>query len=1004
MRLHSLRLQAFGPFARRHTVDFDALSADGLFLLHGDTGAGKSTLFAAICFALYGLPPHERNMRLRSDHAPADLLTEVTLEVTLAGKRLQIRRIPAQKRPHLRNSAELVDQKAETYLHQWVLDEHGHGQWEGVIKSHKEAGEEIKSLLRLTRQQFCQVVLLPQNEFTKFLRADASERRILLGTLFGTRRFGLIEEFLANRKNLTAKTRDEARADVLRLAERIQQAAGDELEPAQDAPRADDPATLTAPARAWAGALHRQALIRQDAADTDTETAAQQLGEARLAEQTVRDLHRLQQAHRTTAHDLELLHEQTTHHDDLAERRDRAAKAQQLQSVLETAHTADLEHTRARDDDSRARALLPPEHASLDTAGLTHAAQQLHADTGAAQALLPEEATLQRHTAELATLDRERQQLTETLTDAQEWLNALPQRRADLVARLEAARSAQETGRELTPTLNLVEKQLEAARRRDALDQQVSGARTTLSRAERDSEQAAQTYVDIRRRRTDGIVAELAGRLVDGEDCPVCGSPTHPAPATAQPGQPTAADEQAAEAAHTRAQQSENKAKEALAQLNEQAATARGEAGGDTPLADLTAHRTDLAQRLADALSQAADAGPAGEQLALLEKEQADTEHTRNTATARLGAADATYDSLYTQREELTHRLAAALNGHATLADRITRLTQNAGRLEAAAACAATVATTAADRRNATALAEQAALAAGFASPADAFAARLPDDELTAIDSEITQWREQCLVLTARLAEPELQAAIVQPSADLEHAVTELNTATTTHSRTAALATQAAARATALATLTGQLETQIQRLEPLEDDYRTVDHLHGLISGGSTSNQLRMQLESYVLAARLEDVVDAANTRLSRMSHHRFTLVHSDDRAARGAKSGLDLKVLDAWSGHKRHTDTLSGGESFYVSLALALGLADIVTAEAGGQALDTLFIDEGFGTLDEDTLHQVLDVLDSLRAHDRTVGLISHVPELRRRITQRLHISKHIDGSTLTHLTESAE
>jgi exonuclease SbcC len=106
-------------------------------------------------------------------------------------------------------------------------------------------------------------------------------------------------------------------------------------------------------------------------------------------------------------------------------------------------------------------------------------------------------------------------------------------------------------------------------------------------------------------------------------------------------------------------------------------------------------------------------------------------------------------------------------------------------------------------------------------------------------------------------------------------------------------------------------------------------------------------------------------------------------RNSRATTSILDLKVLDAWSGHKRHTDTLSGGESFYVSLALALGLADIVTAEAGGQALDTLSIDEGFGTLDEDTLHQVLDVLDSLRAHDRTVGLISHVPELRRRITQ---------------------
>ncbi|MCC3779824.1 SbcC/MukB-like Walker B domain-containing protein [Streptomyces sp. UNOB3_S3] len=604
----------------------------------------------------------------------------------------------------------------------------------------------------------------------------------------------------------------------------------------------------------------------------------------------------------------------------------------------------------------------------------------------------------------MAALDRERQQLAETFTDAQELLNVLLQRRADLVARLENARSAQETSRELIPTLNLAEKRLEAARRRDAFDQQISVAHATLSLAEKKSEQAAKTYVDIRRRRTDSIVAELAGRLVDGEGCPVCGSPAHPAPATVQAGQPTAADEQAAEAAHTRTQQAENKAKQALARLNEQAATARGEAGGDTPLADLTTLRTDLEQRLADALSQAADAGPAGEQLALLEKEQAGTEHTRNTATARLSAADATYDSLHTQREELTHRLATALNGHATLADRITDLTQNTSRLETAAICAATAAKTAAERHKTTALAEQTAHAAGFTSPAEAAAARLPDDELTAIEHEITHWHDQCLVLTTRLADPELQAAIAQPLADLEHAVTVLDTATATHSHTAALATQAADRVTALATLTAQLETQVQRLEPLEAAYRTVDHLHGLISGGSLSNQLRMQLESYVLAARLEDVVDAANTRLSRMSHHRFTLVHSDERAARGAKSGLDLKVLDAWSGHKRHTDTLSGGESFYVSLALALGLADIVTAEAGGQALDTLFIDEGFGTLDEDTLHQVLDVLDSLRAHDRTVGLISHVPELRRRIAQRLHVAKHIDGSTLTHLIEAAE
>ncbi|WP_369334874.1 SbcC/MukB-like Walker B domain-containing protein [Streptomyces sp. SID13666] len=123
--------------------------------------------------------------------------------------------------------------------------------------------------------------------------------------------------------------------------------------------------------------------------------------------------------------------------------------------------------------------------------------------------------------------------------------------------------------------------------------------------------------------------------------------------------------------------------------------------------------------------------------------------------------------------------------------------------------------------------------------------------------------------------------------------------------------------------------------------------------------------------------------------------MHSEQKAAHGARSGLSLQVIDAWNGHPRDTDTLSGGEAFFVSLALALALADVVTHESGGSPLDTHFIDEGFGSLDEDTLHQVLDVLDGRRAHDRIVGLISHIPDLRRRIPNRLHIHKSPDGSS---------
>ncbi|MFI5705519.1 AAA family ATPase [Streptomyces xanthochromogenes] len=1003
MRLHTLHLQAFGPFAGQHTIDFDSLSADGTFLLYGDTGAGKSTVFAAICFALYGKPPGERNQRLRSDHAPADLLTEVTLDVTLAGKRLRIRRIPAQHRPK-RHGEGTTLQKAETYLSEWAHESGTSGGWEPLGKSHQEAAAEVELLLGMSRQQFCQVVLLPQNEFTKFLRADALDRKDLLGRLFGTGRFASIEEWLASRKSTVAKTRDEARADVLRLAERIQQAAGDDLNPGRGAPRPDVPATLTEPARAWAVALHTAAAHHHKTAAADAGSAHSELRAFREQERAVRELAARQTAHRTARHGLDLLDEQADHHHELTQRRQLALIAQKLAPLLHAAATAATQHTRAQDEEHATRTLLSAEHRVLNTQRLTATSQQLRADIGALRALLPDEATLQQHTARLQKLDAERRQVEEDLADAESWLADAPTRRSDLLARREQARTAQVEGRELGVALTQLTGRLEAARRRDTCEKTVRDTEDRLNTLRAATEEAGLAYLAIRRRRTDGMAAELAGGLTDGEPCPVCGSPVHPAPAAPHPDQPTAADEQQAEEHYTHAQQQQKTIEDTLRELGEQAATARGQAGGDTPTADLTADHENLKRRLAEALEHASDAGPAEEQLQLLEREFTETEQVRADTAARLAATHTAYDSLDAQRHTLDQRLAAARADAPTLTDRITQLTDTADRLETAATRAAATTRIGEEHHKTARTAAEASRTAGFASADAAAQALLSDSELHTLDDEINQWRQQRAVLTARLEETDLTTAAAQPPADVDEATAHLEAATTRHTRAAALAEQAADRTRALADLTTQLDTLTQRLQPLEDAYRTVDHLHGLINGTSLSNQLRMQLEAYVLAARLEDVVAAANTRLLRMSDHRYTLAHSDARAARGARSGLGLKILDAWTGRERDTDTLSGGESFFASLALALGLADIVTAEAGGRALDTLFIDEGFGTLDEDTLHQVLDVLDTLRAHDRTVGLISHVPELRRRITHRLHVRKHTTGSTLAQLTAAAE
>ncbi|MFB7028170.1 SbcC/MukB-like Walker B domain-containing protein, partial [Streptomyces sp. NPDC056295] len=256
-------------------------------------------------------------------------------------------------------------------------------------------------------------------------------------------------------------------------------------------------------------------------------------------------------------------------------------------------------------------------------------------------------------------------------------------------------------------------------------------------------------------------------------------------------------------------------------------------------------------------------------------------------------------------------------------------------------------------------------------------------------------WQAEEAVVADRLAEPGTAAAAALPPAD-PAAAGAAHAAAERALREADSALAAAReRVTGLAGLSRQAAAEVRRLGPLREEYERVARLAALTAGTSAENERRMRLESYVLAARLEQVAAAATARLLRMSSGRYTLVHSDARSG-ARRAGLGLHVVDAWTGNERDTATLSGGETFFASLALALGLADVVTDEAGGVRLDTLFIDEGFGSLDEQTLDEVLDVLDSLRERDRSVGIVSHVGDLRRRIPAQLEVVKERHGSAV--------
>jgi exonuclease SbcC len=352
-------------------------------------------------------------------------------------------------------------------------------------------------------------------------------------------------------------------------------------------------------------------------------------------------------------------------------------------------------------------------------------------------------------------------------------------------------------------------------------------------------------------------------------------------------------------------------------------------------------------------------------------------------------------ETLDRERTALEEELTQARGAAGSVAARAAQLERQVALLTEAADAARVAADTAQRLKDADARLADAAFRAGFDTPQAAAAALLDDEAHRELQRRLDAWQQEEAAVRAVLAEAETAAAAQQSPADLDAAEQTASVAGRRVREAASARDAAARRCTELDRLTHRAAASVRRLGPLREEYDRVARLATLAAGTSADNERKMRLESYVLAARLEQVAAAATARLQRMSSGRYTLVHSDDRAGRG-RSGLGLHVVDAWTGRERDTATLSGGETFFASLALALGLADVVTDEAGGVRLDTLFIDEGFGSLDDQTLDEVLDVLDSLRERDRSVGIVSHVADLRRRIHAQLEVVKGRSGSVV--------
>ncbi|MFF8395482.1 AAA family ATPase [Streptomyces sp. NPDC016172] len=992
MRLHRLTLTAFGPFGGTQSVDFDDLSTAGLFLLHGPTGAGKTSVLDAVCYALYGSVPGARQgggqgTALRSDHAAPATRTEVTLDLTVAGRRLEVTRQPPWERPKKRGTGTTLD-KAQTWLREYDATA---GAWKDLSRSHQEIGEEITQLLGMSREQFCQVVLLPQGDFARFLRADAEARGKLLGRLFDTRRFADVEKSLAERRRATEAQVRDGDAELLADAHRMQQAAGEAMELPELAPGEPGLADAVLSAAAVARSTAREQLTvaagRLTAAESAQAAAARALDDAR-------ELARLQRRFAQARERAARLEQGAEAYREAQALMERARKAEAVAPALELRESSEAEHRRAAAAEARARALLPDTFADAGAVGLAAAARRAAEELGGLDSARRAERRLAELLDERAGLDRQERADADLLQEAEAWLDGWEETRTALQTRVDSAQQAAALAEQLAVRREPAQQRLRAARMRDQHAQDTDRAVDRVRTAQDETLRAKQHWLDLKEQRLNGIAAELAANLTDGEPCTVCGATEHPAPARKVAGHVGREAEEHALTAYQRADEQRAEDERRLGVVREALAAATAEAG-DTPTRQLADEVAELEEQYAQARSAAAELHAAQERLRQAGHEHEQRLAARQETAVRAASRVGHRERLDRERAALEEELDRARGSLDSVAARAAQLERRTALLTDAADTARVAEDTAKRLKDADARLSDAAFRAGFETPQAAAAALLDNAAHRELQRRLDAWQHEEAAVRAVLAEADTAAAAREPQADLDAAQQTADEAARRLRDAASAHDAAGRRCTELDRLSARATASVRRLAPLREEYDRVARMAGLAAGTSADNERRMRLESYVLAARLEQVAAAATVRLRRMSSGRYTLVHSDDRTGRG-RSGLGLHVVDAWTGRERDTATLSGGETFFASLALALGLADVVTDEAGGVRLDTLFIDEGFGSLDDQTLDEVLDVLDSLRERDRSVGIVSHVADLRRRIHAQLEVVKGRTGSVL--------
>ena len=914
MRPLKLTMSAFGPYAETVELNFELLGSSGLYLVTGDTGAGKTTIFDAITFALYG--EASGNIRepamLRSKYANAKTPTEVELTFLYSGKTYTVKRNPEYMRPKERGEG-FTKKAADACL---TLPD---GK---VITRLKEVNTAIREIIGLDREQFAQVSMIAQGDFLKLLLADTKERQSIFRSIFNTHLYVQLQN----------KLKDEANAVWVQWKD-----AGQSLR------------QYMAGIVCSENSVHQEAV---DAAKTGEMPTAEVL--ALLDDLLAEDTGALE-ALEAELTEIEQKMEQISAQLIQAENRNR------VQNALDACHTQQKQ---------AAAKLAPAKEALHAQQALLPRQEELRGQITAMQLSLPDYDRLENLATQLTAGERDLTQAESTYTTATKTCESLS---AEL-QQLEAERTELES---INSRLERVSAQLTQCNDEKVKLQklfsdigELEKEKLKLTKAQNAylaaSEKATalqQTYLQKNQAFLNEQAGIIAATLVSGAPCPVCGSTSHPSPAALSASAPTEADVKSAkrladtaqqEAANSSSTASQQMGKVSTAEkaLLEDITSILGAYGIADAQKSAEAAITALNSRLQALNTEKQELEQAQKRKKALDttipaKESALAEALKSAGTARecIAALTASMDALRAQRTELSGKL--IFESKAAADAEITRLQSDLTQMQKAL------------------------------QQAETDYARC-DKELTALNAQAAQLAEQLEGI------PQIEAlSLNEEKRELLGRKTQLS------SRIQSLRTGITFNTTAR----DHIRDKEQELDRIDEKMRWLRALSNTANGQIPGKE-KIMLETYIQTTYFDRIIARANLRLMKMTGGQYNLKRRKTALNNQSQSGLELDVVDHYNGTERSVKTLSGGESFKASLALALGLSDEVQMSTGIR-LDTLFVDEGFGSLDPESLEQAYRTLAGLTEGNRLVGIISHVSELKEKIDRQILVTKAKSGGS---------